>query len=135
ELEFISKAEGEAVLPKKVEAFFTSNIGKRVLLADKVYRELDFFDTISPTDAFPDMQNISSNENIVIQGIADCVILEGEHLTIIDYKTDKVKTADELIARYSKQLELYKKSISKRLLKTDISCVIYSFELDKEISL
>ena len=75
----------------------------------------------------------AKDEEILINGISDCVIEKEDSIVIIDYKTDRVKEAGELIDRYSRQLELYKRAIGPRFAKPVEKCVIWSFELSKEV--
>ena len=74
-----------------------------------------------------------AGDTVMIQGVADCVIIEGGHATIIDYKTDFVKSESELTERYAMQLALYKGAIEKLLDMPVYECIIYSFCLGKEI--
>ena len=75
------------------------------------------------------------NEKVLIQGIADCIIIENGRFTVIDYKTDNVKTEDALIERYKGQLELYSGALEERLKLSQGERIIYSFKLGKEIKL
>ena len=54
-----------------------------------------------------------SEERVVIQGVIDAWFKEkdregNDHIVIVDYKTDRVKSPAELADRYRAQLELYK---------------------------
>jgi len=79
-----------------------------------VLRELPFTASRSLYDldlaagaAFPD-------ERLIVQGIADAVLDEGETVTVIDYKTDHLRDEAhgvELAARYRPQLTLYARSL------------------------
>ena len=69
----------------------------------------------------------------MIQGIADCVILEDGQGTIIDYKTDRAGSMEELARRYGEQLELYRAILEEYLGVPIREKVLYSFALGKEI--
>ena len=74
-----------------------------------------------------------SDEKVMIQGIADCAFVEKGELVVVDYKTDRLKTEEEFIEKYSSQVKLYKKALS---LCTDYNVketVLYSFYLGKAI--
>ena len=54
---------------------------------------------------------------------------------MLDYKTDKVKTAEELILRYKTQLDIYADALA-RIFDTDKSEeLIYSFRLQEIIEI
>ena len=74
----------------------------------------------------------------VIQGISDGVWIEDDGITVLDYKTDRVDTAQELIDRYATQLKLYADALERvfaaRKLKVK-EILIYSFSLEQLITL
>ena len=71
----------------------------------------------------------------MIQGVMDCVLQNGDEITIIDYKTDFIHNMDQLVARYARQLELYRHG-AKQLFGTEkVKCILYSFHLDKHVEL
>ena len=74
----------------------------------------------------------------LIQGIIDVFWIEDDGITVLDYKTDRVDTAQELIDRYATQLKLYADALERvfatRKLKVK-EILIYSFRLEKLISI
>ena len=52
---------------------------------------------------------------------------------IIDFKTDKVDSEEELVKQYSTQLSVYKRGIELSLNKSNVETYIYSFGLEKLI--
>ena len=52
---------------------------------------------------------------------------------MLDYKTDRVRYATDLVERYRAQLEYYAEAIEKLTGKKVKEKVIYSFSLQKEI--
>lgn len=74
----------------------------------------------------------------LIQGIIDVFWIEDDGITVLDYKTDRVDTAQELIDRYATQLKLYADALERvfatRKLKVK-EILIYSFRLVKLISI
>lgn len=73
-------------------------------------------------------------EASLIQGIIDMYVENENKSIIVDFKTDKVDTQEELIERYLPQLTVYKKGIKLALGKT-ADVYIYSFSLDKLIKI
>ncbi len=127
----ITKRQRAVIDEKKLEGFFASKLCDRILKSDAVLREYKFMTGIDSAQ-FGGTEN--AGDTVILQGVADCVIIEGDKATIIDYKTDYVKAESELIERYAMQLALYKGAIEKLLDMPIKECLIYSFCLGKEIS-
>ncbi len=127
-----TEKEAECIDKAKIEAFFAGNIYSRIKNADKVLREPRFIYemSVNEIDNF-----IDSDEKVTVQGVADCIIIKDGKITVVDYKTDRVKEAGELISRYSAQLKLYAKAMNNTYGLPVDDCVIYSFALGEEISL
>ncbi|MBQ8624935.1 MAG: PD-(D/E)XK nuclease family protein, partial [Agathobacter sp.] len=90
-------------------------------------------------DLYKEKPFVMDYEGVLLQGIIDVFWLEGGKIVLMDYKTDRVKAAEELIARYATQLELYAEALCKvfstkdrQIEKTDN--LIYSFALNDTIS-
>ena len=126
----ITKRQREVIDEKKLKAFFESRICDRILKSDAALREYKFMTGI---DSVQFGGTEGASDTVMLQGVADCVIIEGGEATIIDYKTDFVKEEAELIERYAMQLSLYKQAIEKLLALPIRECIIYSFCLGKEI--
>jgi len=110
EQEKLSRAQAAVVQPETVACFWSSALGQRILQSSQVYRELPF------TLALPAQQvyqlvtkNCASTETVLVQGIIDCLAVEGEGLLLVDYKTDRYTpgTLRQTARRYSSQLDLY----------------------------
>ena len=68
---------------------------------------------------------------MLIQGIADCVFEENGELVLVDYKTDRVSSEEELLDLYKNQIAFYRKAVEKTLKKPVKEAVLYSFALNK----
>ena len=149
-----------------VADFVSSETGKRMALAQRMgalYREKPFvmgfteeelenygFGARSNTDTCENIhektdsdqekeeqEKICHEEDLtLIQGIIDVFWIEDDGITVLDYKTDRVDTAQELIDRYATQLKLYADALERvfatRKLKVK-EILIYSFRLEKLI--
>ena len=80
-----------------------------------------------------EIEHDGSNTMVLIQGIIDAFFIEKDGIVLIDYKTDRVKTKEELIRRYRKQLELYQEALEQNLGKKVKEKIIYSFALGGEV--
>ncbi len=70
---------------------------------------------------------------VTVQGIADLIFEEADGWTLVDFKTDRVADASQLIQRYREQLELYAQMLSKTNGIPICRKVIYSLFLHREI--
>lgn len=126
EYEFLSESQLQALNLDGLKNFFDSAICNRLINAKKLYKEYPF---ILPYYCG------NAEEPSILQGVVDCVAVCENGLILVDYKTDKVKSAEVLIARYAKQIELYVQAMVKILHLPVVEKGIYSFALGKFISL
>ena len=68
-------------------------------------------------------------QEILIQGVIDCLVMNGGNAVVIDYKTDRVENMEQLYKKYSKQLEMYRFAAESLYETTSVKCIIYSFYL------
>ena len=127
---YISSAEAEAIDIEKLKAFFNSPLTERILNADRVLREYKFFDTISANEA-----GYEGDSEVLIQGIADCVLEENQKGVLIDFKTDVVSNGQVLKKRYQKQMELYRRTLKNIFPNGMDECILYSVHLGEEITI
>ena len=151
-----------------VADFVSSETGRRMALAQRggaLYREKPFvmgfteeelenygFGVGSNTDSCENIyektdsdqekeeqKRIRHEEDLtLIQGIIDVFWIEKDGIVLLDYKTDRVQQAKELIDRYETQLKLYADALERvfaaRKLKVK-EILIYSFSLEQLITL
>ena len=75
------------------------------------------------------------DETIVVQGIIDAYFEEDGGIVLLDYKTDSVKDASELVKRYHVQLDKYADVLEQLTGMKVKEKVIYSFCLDTTVNL
>ena len=126
---FLSVAEIECLSRQKLRAFFHSAIAKRMFDSSQILRELRFMSEFGQKHLSEILPQIDAKSKVVLQGVADCVFIEPDGAVIIDYKTDRVSSLDDLLAKYSTQLQLYREILGVSLAWPIKECVLYSFEL------
>ncbi len=126
--------EAKSLNPNNLKAFFESDIGKKVLSSDKVYKEQNFMVEVLATKVYNDLSEEFNDEKIIIQGVADLCFVENDGLVIVDYKTDKADE-EELVKRYKTQLDIYALALSQVFDMKVSQTAIYSFYLKKLIKL
>ena len=110
--------------------FFSSDLGKRLINAKRIERELPFsmlFDGKRVYDTLED------GENLFLQGIIDTAFEEDGEWVLVDYKTDRVKSGEDLIKRYKIQMDLYKEALQRLTGMPVKASYIYSFRLHDAI--
>ena len=123
----------------KILRFVRSEAFRRICGAEDVLRELAFITSLPAAEvmaaqgrALPD--GPAADAGVLVQGIADIVLIYPDHLELLDYKTDRRKTPADFVRAYRAQLELYAKAIEKRFAPRRVTYKgIYSLELGKLI--
>ena len=128
EEQLLTKVEADCVNPGDILGFLHSSIGKRVSLAAKRNQ-------YHAEQPFVLGEQLESSEMTLVQGIIDVYFEEDGELVVVDYKTDKVFEAQELVTKYRVQLEYYAKALSRLTRKPVKQKIIYSFTLREEIEL
>ena len=127
----------------KIRLFVESEAFAKICGAERVLRELDFI-TALPASAVLAAQGEDPNAagadraveqaQVLVQGIADLVLVYPDHLELLDYKTDRHKTEEDFLRAYRAQLNLYALAIDKRFAPKKITYKgIYSFSLNRLI--
>ena len=83
------------------------------------------------------MFDAPAGEEVLLQGVADCCIREGDALTVVDYKTDYV-TAETLAARaseYAPQVRAYAAALTRLLGKPVREGVLFFLRTGESVSI
>jgi len=123
-------------LYRGIEAFLFSEQGEKIRKMDeagKVKKELPF--TVGLPVSLIN-QDTEAEDTVVVQGVIDACADMGNHLCLIDYKTDQIKEGEEqqLLDRYGNQMLYYKAALEQILEKRVSEIYLYSFSLKKFIS-
>lgn len=130
----LTELQAKAIEIDKVKPFFETDFYKNTIaVADKIMKEQHFMITLPASQVYNDIPPELVDEKIVIQGAADLVLIKDDTLYVVDYKTDRAISQDDLICKYKKQLEIYSKSFKQIFGCSKFSAIIYSFYLQKTI--
>lgn len=127
-----SDEERSLLSDRSLYGFFNSDLGQRLIASKRVERELPFSMLFDGNRVYPDVEN---GERLFLQGIIDTVFVEDNQWVLVDYKTDRVKSGDELIRRYKIQMDLYKEALERLTNMPVKASYIYSFRLHEAILL
>ena len=102
----------------------------------QVLREEPFITALRPEKSSPKRRAGESGQApVLVQGIADVVLVFDDHAEILDYKTDKSRNATYYIESYAAQLRLYRRAFALRLPVPVTKLTIYSFAMQDEIDI
>ncbi len=126
--------EAESLNIGKIKRFLESDLYNRIIGAELFSREREFSMSVPISHVNGNLPENVVNEDVIVQGVIDGVIINGNVGEIVDYKTDKVGSEEELVERYREQMKIYKKAAEECLQLHDVTVTLYSFHLSKEIS-
>lgn len=110
----------EAIEITWILAFFETEIGKRLLQARRVNREVPFYLALPANQVYPDWEG--QEESIFVQGVIDCVFEDEIGTVLLDFKTDTIQERFKggfeqakpiLEERYRIQLNLYGRALEE----------------------
>jgi len=110
--------------------FFSSDLGQRLINAKRIERELPFSMLFEGKRVYDTLED---GEDLFLQGIIDTAFEEDGEWVLVDYKTDRVKSGEDLIKRYKIQMDLYKEALQRLTGMPVKACYIYSFRLHDAI--
>ena len=126
---FLTKDQGSFVSCTKIAAFFETEIGVKLRTGTPYLREFKF----SILDDASQYGDGLEGEQVLLQGVVDCALLESDGITVVDFKTDHV-TEDTIVERadyYRPQVQTYGEALS-RIYEMPIKAqYLYFFRLDR----
>ncbi len=141
--------EADAVRTASIAAFFRSETGRRAAAAEMLRREWAF--TLKKRSAeliaMAEDADIAEQirrmlpEEILIQGIIDCVFRDEQGMVILDFKTDRVLPGDaeneyaRFRDNYWRQLVLYREVIEKATGEPVARTMLYMLDSGAEVEI
>ena len=91
--------------------FFDSDMGKKLRSGVSYLKEFKF----SILDRGTRYDPLLSGEQVLLQGVVDCAIMEPDGITVLDFKTDYVtdETLPAAVERYRTQVEIYADALQR----------------------
>lgn len=124
DIRMISRTQYELLDFDALKRFFAGDLYRKMTMSPKIYREKRF----SVSDAF------DSGESVLVQGVIDCFFENPDgSYTVVDYKTDRVRTEGELAERHRVQISFYRRAVERMTGCKVSKCILYSFALDREV--
>ncbi|MBO4901161.1 MAG: UvrD-helicase domain-containing protein [Lachnospiraceae bacterium] len=110
------------ITPEEILTFLQTDLAKRMrsaALRNELYREQPFV--------------IGLDTKMLVQGIIDAFFIEDGQIVVVDYKTDRVHSAQKLIDSYHIQLEYYGQALWKLMKLPVKELLIYSAQMNATI--
>lgn len=129
---FISEEQARMVDSHKIAVFFASPLGQK-LRTGTVIREFKF----SLLEDGSNYDSALQGEQVLLQGVVDCGLIEDEGITIVDFKTDYV-THQTMAARaesYRPQVAAYSQALCRIYHKPVKQTLLYFFHTDTFVEL
>ena len=128
----ITKKEAMSIPIKKLYEYTKTKLWKELKEAKQIKKEEPFYIEIPANE----IMETEDNEKILVQGIIDLYYInKNDELILVDYKTDYVKSKEELVNKYRTQINLYAKALEKALGKKIAKKEIFSIYLEEEIEI
>lgn len=125
----LTQEQAEMVNPAQIAAFFATPIGRKLQGGVPFVREFKF----SILDDGEKYGEGLEGEQVLLQGVVDCALLEEDGITVLDFKTDRVteETLPAALNRYRPQLETYAEALSCIYERKVKAKYLYFFHLGK----
>ncbi|MBQ7872026.1 MAG: helicase-exonuclease AddAB subunit AddA [Oscillospiraceae bacterium] len=130
---FLTEQQLEAVPAGKLLRFFRSDLGRRLLdPGTEVVREFKF----SLLEDGAAYDPALAGEQVLLQGVTDCCILEADGLTILDFKSDAIGPGEEArrAEYYRGQLAAYSRALARIFDRPVKERILYFFATDTAIT-
>ncbi|HWR60960.1 MAG TPA: helicase-exonuclease AddAB subunit AddA [Clostridia bacterium] len=114
--ELLTEVQARNVNIRKISGFMKSELGKRMINAGKLYREVPFTMEVDCCEVFGGLGGCDrAGETVVLQGIIDCYFEEAGKLVLVDYKTDYVPEdeQEQLKEKYRTQIDYYTRALKQ----------------------
>ena len=129
---FLTPEQGQSVDPGMLAYFFSSEIGRKLLGGIPYLREFKFSILDGGSRYDPSLEG----EQVLLQGVVDCALLEEDGITVIDFKTDYVteQTLPEITMRYRHQVQTYADALQRIYEQPVKERYLYLFQLNRFVS-
>ncbi len=133
----ISKEEKALIIASylsRIDNFYKSNVGIRMVQSNNIQREVPFLLKKNLGEIIGDTR---IEEDVLIQGIIDCYFEEDGEIVIIDYKTDwsDEEKIDQIVSDYKDQIYTYRDALERITKKNVKESYLYLFSIGKAIKI
>lgn len=129
---YLTAEQGALVDSGAIYAFFQTELGRKLCMSANVLREFKF----SVLDGGERYDSALQGEQILLQGVVDCAIVEEDGITVIDFKTDYVtrQTLPEKVSHYAPQILAYAGALERIYGKKVKQSLLYFFGIGEAVA-
>jgi ATP-dependent helicase/nuclease subunit A len=123
--DLLTAEQAAAVETQALERFLASPLASDIRQGRNVLREYRFTLLMDAREYDP---RAAEGDAILLQGVVDCCFETDEGLTVVDFKTDHVRTEEDVAQRadhYRTQLEAYSRALERVLEKKVVRRTLY----------
>lgn len=130
----LSDAQADVIELERIAAFFHSDLYHRLKGASGVHREFKFSILVPAGDYYAEAADFPE-EQVLLQGVIDCLLETEEGLTVMDFKTDRVSAqwAQQRAEQYRRQLDAYRRAAQTVFHKPVSGCALFFLHCGKTI--
>lgn len=128
----LTPEQTQMVDSKRIADFFQTELGRKLKASKDVLREFKF----SVLDDGANYDPGLAGEQILLQGVVDCALIEDDGITVLDFKTDRVteETVTQRAEQYRNQVLAYAHVLERIYEKPVKRALLYFFQLGKFVS-
>ena len=132
---YFNEAEASVIRTDRILSVLRTDLCRRMgkaAAAGRLKREQPFVIGVAASEidnAWP------ADETVLVQGMIDAYFEENGKIIVLDYKTDRVKSADELTERYRSQMKWYARALKQLTGREVTEKYLVSIELEQVIRL
>ncbi len=130
----ITQRQAESIDCKAISRFFESELGERMRSADRVEKEFSFYTDAAASEIY---QN-NAPGSVLLQGAIDCFMINGSRVTLVDFKTDRVRSVEDALKKaqkYKVQMKYYKKGLKEILGQEIDECYLYFLDIGETVKM
>ena len=136
--DLLTEQQAETVRLGKIVRFLETDLGRRMMAAKRIYREVPFNLEIFCHELFLEMiEEEYKDETLLLQGIIDCYFEEPDGLVLLDYKTDYVPQGGiaQIIGKYRVQLDYYTRALENLTRQRVKERYLYLFSVEQLVEM
>lgn len=133
----VTEEQKNMISKSQIQTFLNSHLAERMhcaALKENLFIERAFVFGDKPSRLFSGIDqeepmDPAEEPLVMVQGIIDAFFMEEDGIVLLDYKTDRVKTKEQLADLYRKQIDIYADAISRAYQMPVKERYLYSFSL------
>ncbi len=126
---FISADQAGMIQPEMIHSFLSTPLGRKIAQSDQVIREFKFSILVDGAQHDP----ACAGEEILLQGVVDCALIEEDGIILVDFKTDYVteETINAVVSGYRHQVQTYADALHSIYDQEVKKAYLYFFHMNR----